>query len=204
MMENQFHMNEEELQKLEKSHRRGKIMGGLLVIAAGSLFLARELGAQIPAWVFTWKVVLIALGLVIAVKHKFKHAFWFFMVLIGGVCLMADLYPNVQIKAFVWPSLLILLGIFIVFKPRNKHRQQHCRAKWQRRQRFRNKYETYPVLPGEESSDDRVEFTTFMGAVRKIVISKNFKSAEVTNVFGGTELNLMQADFEDKASMEIT
>jgi hypothetical protein len=33
--------------KMEKEHRRGKIFGGVLIVVAGSLFLAKELGWEI-------------------------------------------------------------------------------------------------------------------------------------------------------------
>jgi hypothetical protein len=39
---------------MEKSHRRGKIVGGIFIIIIGSLFLARELGVDLPQYLFTW------------------------------------------------------------------------------------------------------------------------------------------------------
>ena len=46
MTNQQEHMDFEEMCKqTEQSQRRGKVVGGILVVAAGSLFLAKELGA---------------------------------------------------------------------------------------------------------------------------------------------------------------
>jgi len=36
------------------------------------------------------------------------------------------------------------------------------------------------------------------------VLSKKFKGADITNVFGGAEINLSQADMESTATMELT
>jgi hypothetical protein len=43
-----------------------------------------------------------------------------------------------------------------------------------------------------------------MAGVKKNIISKNFKQGDVTVVFAGTELNFTQADFEEKAYLEVT
>ena len=51
--------------EMEKANRRGKVAGGLLIITAGVLFLLRETGTELPYWVFSWKTILIAIGLVI-------------------------------------------------------------------------------------------------------------------------------------------
>ena len=78
--------------QMEKSHARGKVLGGILLVTAGSLFLAKELGAEIPYWVLTWKTLLIALGLISGVKHNFRNAWWFFLIVIGGVFLFLDYF----------------------------------------------------------------------------------------------------------------
>jgi predicted membrane protein len=42
-----------------------------------------------------------------------------------------------------------------------------------------------------------------MGSVKKNILSKNFKGGEITNVFGGSEVNLSQADIEKTATLEL-
>lgn len=201
--------NEEFWKREEKNHRRGKVFGGLLIVIAGSLFLANELGAEIPDWVFTWKMFLVALGLLIGVKHNFKHAGWFFMMVIGGAFLLSDIYPAMAIKQILWPSLVILVGLAIMFKPRkkNRHKWERMHDKFHQRRYGRYGYDTDACglnIPGTDTSEDYIESTTFMAAVKKNVLSKNFKGGDVTNVFGGTELNLTQADFEERATLELT
>ncbi|MBK6985200.1 MAG: hypothetical protein IPH32_10790 [Bacteroidetes bacterium] len=126
MTNQEEHMNFEDMcQQSEKSQRRGKVIGGILVVIAGSLYLSKELGADIPHWLFTWKTFLIALGIITGVKHNFRNAWWFFLIAIGGIFLLGDFYPQMNIQALLWPILIILVGIIMIFKPKRKHRFRH-------------------------------------------------------------------------------
>lgn len=207
--------NEDSWKDFEKSHRRGKVLGGLLIVAIGSLFLARELGVEIPFWVFSWKTLLIGIGLVLAIKHKFRHPGWIVLIGVGGVFLMSDLYPALNFKPILWPSILILIGLAIMFKPRNSHlheRRLKCRQ-WRHRHRDFYRAGRVESYKGEHSDfsnreepvkDDYIDSFVFMAGVKKNILSKNFKGGEVTNVFGGSELDLTQADFTGSASLELT
>ena len=194
----------------EKAHRRGKVMGGLLILTIGSLFLARELGAQLPEWLFSWKTLLIGLGVVIAVKHKFRNASWIFLIGIGSAFLINDFYPEMHFKPFLLPLFLIAIGLFVMFKPRRKH-QEHFR-KWKHYHRHRDysreyyerKYQQAEGQGGDQHKDDYLEFHTVMAGVKKNVLSKKFKGGEVVTILGGTEINLSQSDFEGRASLDIT
>jgi len=192
---------------IEKSHRRGKIMGGLLVVTVGSLFLARELGMEIPFWVFSWKMLIIGLGLILAVKHKFLHPGWIVLIGVGGAFLLTDIYPDLHIKPILWPSLIIMAGFIIIFKPRRKNRHMHCSKRWKKIQeehhRYHGRYEEF-YNREEPTNEDYLDSTVLMAGVKKNVLTKNFKGGEITNIFGGTELNLSQADFEGKVKLEIT
>lgn len=195
-MEQDYKHNEEAWQHFEKSHKRGKIFGGFLIVLAGSLFLGRELGMDIPSWILSWKTFLIALGLVIGVKHNFHHTGWIVLVLIGGAFLVSDLYPLLSFKQFIWPVLIILFGLFIMFKPLRKNRFRRWEGKHQHRFSCHRE--------GESIHEDVIDSTSFMGGVKKNILSKNFKGGEITNVFGGAEINLSQADFEQSVTLEMT
>ncbi len=203
MTNDQRQMEMDEMcQQLQKSQRRGKIIGGILLVVAGSLFLAKELGANIPHWLFTWKTGLIALGIITGVKHNFKNAWWFFLVVIGSVFLLGDFYPDLNIKPFIWPVLIILFGLMMIFKPRRKFRDkpwgrayEHCVSDSQ---------QNFCRVKVDTVSEDFIDSTSFMGGVKKNVLSKKFKGADITNVFGGAEINLSQADLDSPATMDLT
>ena len=198
--------------EMEKSNRRGKIMGGLLIVTIGSLFLARELGVEMPVWLFTWKMLLIAAGILIAVKHKFMHPGWIFLIGVGGAFLLNDFYPDMHIKPILWPSLIIMAGLVIIFKPRRKHsdRMRQYWSKWHKHHHHYRHGHYHPHQPfppyfeKEENKEDFIDSTALFAGVKKNILSKNFKGGEITNIFGGTELNLTQADFEEKITLEIT
>lgn len=185
----------------ETSNRRGKIAGGIMVVILGSLYLANELGAQIPAWVFTWKMFLIMMGLVVGIKSSFKRPMWLALVAIGSAFLISDFNPDWNIRPILWPIALIVIGLVMIFKPRRKFSQQ----KWERWQ----KHMGYSGgMHGCEkknfnSNDNYIYSSSFMGGVKKIVITKDFKGGEISNVFGGAEYDLSQADITDTATLEI-
>src|SRR5690606_37292272 len=109
--------NEGFIKDCEKRQRRGKIAGGLFVVIVGSLFLGRELGAEIPNWIFTWKSLLIAFGIVGFIKHGFRRFGWIIPILVGTAFLLSDMYPEMILRNLLWPIILIIVGLFIMFKP---------------------------------------------------------------------------------------
>lgn len=201
--------SEQMCKKMEAEHRRGKICGGVLIVAAGVLFLAKELGAEIPQWIFTWKMFLIAIGIVVGVKNKFRHPAWLIFILAGGVFLLSDFYPALAIKPLLWPILVILLGLLIIFKPRRK-RRDHWKKWHTYHEKYHGKYhgmrhgkQCYTDVEESTTSEDILDYTIFMGGIKKNILAKDFKGGEVTTVFGGAEINLLQADFEGTATLEL-
>jgi predicted membrane protein len=201
-MENEMNnMNDNFWKEAEKRHTRGKILGGFLIVLVGCLFLGRELGMEIPQWIFSWKTLLIALGLMIGVKSNFRSAKWIILVVIGLVFLISDNYPELAIRHFLWPCILILFGLVVIFKPKGKYKNHHFRNRMHRKYNRENcDYSGY----SETVNDDKIDSTTFMGGVKKNILSKNFKGGDITNVLGGSEINLSQADFEGTIVLEIT
>lgn len=209
--------NEEIFCRYEKDHKRGKIIGGILVIVAGSLLLSKELGAEIPNWVFSWKTFLIGLGLLVGIKHSFRNMSWLVLMLVGGVFLMSDIYPDLAIKHLLWPIMIIIFGLFIIFKPRNRFKHKHHRfadrrwKRWQEHQEYKKEYqEAYKkkyvndYYSEASSDDDVIDGVAFMGGIKKKIISKNFKGGDMTVIFGGIELDLSQADMPEKATLDVT
>lgn len=193
---------EEMWNKWDKEHKRGKRIGGVVIVIVGILFLAKELGAVFPAWLFTWKMLLIAIGLVIGIKHGFRNPKWLIPVAVGGAFLASDLFPELALRTFLWPLMIIALGLFIIFKP---HRRRHMSWKrWQKHERYRNHCENQWHSQTESNNEDSIDFTSFMGGIKKNILSKNFKRGDITVIFAGTELNFSQADFNEKAELDIT
>jgi hypothetical protein len=66
MSEEDFKRRIEEKWKLHgKVREKSRIWGGLFLLTAGGLLLARASGVNFPSWFFTGPILLIALGLTV-------------------------------------------------------------------------------------------------------------------------------------------
>lgn len=187
---------EEMMKEWESANRRGRLFGGLFIVAIGGLFLLRELGIWLPEWLFTWQMLLIAIGVFIGLKHSFRNFGWIIMILIGSAFMLKEYYPNFQFSNLIWPVVIILAGIFIIFKPRR--RECRGRMEWHH-DRYKREWST----TGGESREDFLDFNAVFGGIKKNVITKTFRGGEINAVFGGAEVNLMQADFTGTIELEI-
>lgn len=172
---------------------------GLLILLIGVVALLRATVEGFPTWVFSWQSLLILLGLIIGVKHHFRGAAWFVLILVGGVFLVNDIYPVLTFR-YLWPLILIVIGLFLILRPRH---------------RFGNfgddvKKNDVTGTPGPGPESEKVTRENFVDSVcifsgnKKNIFSKDFKGADIVNIFGGTELNLTQADIHGRVPVEFT
>ena len=52
-------------------------------------------------------------------------------------------------------------------------------------------------------NNDVLDIVSIFGSVRKNILSKSFRGGEIVSVFGGSEVNLTQADIDTTAELEI-
>ena len=103
------------------SGRGGNVWTGIFLLIIGGVALLKAILFPLPAWVFTWQMLLIAMGFFLGVRHGFRGAAWFILMLVGGVFLINEFFPELMLRQFLWPAALIVLGLFIIFRPR-RHR----------------------------------------------------------------------------------
>ena len=192
-------VDQTEMNQWEQKHRRGKIFGGLLIVTIGALFLAREMGVLIPHWLFSWKILLIAIGFYIGDKHSFRNVGWLVPVIIGSVFLMQDIYPELSLTKYIWPFAIIAFGLMVIFKPR-KHLKAHH---WNRYSRAKHCKETYAGETIHKTASGYMEVNAVFGGVKRNSISKEFSGGEINVVFGSAEINLSQADIVGLVVIEI-
>ncbi len=180
----------------QKSQRRGKIVAGIFVVAFGVIYLLHESGIQMPQWIFSKEIFLIALGCVVLVKHKFQTFVGWTLVLIGNMLLLNEFYPDLINTKIIWPIVIIIVGLKIIFKPKSACEQK----KWSKIRQFSP--QNFQDLDSV-SDEDFIETTAIFGGVVRNVISKKFRGGNITNVFGGTEINLLQAEFENQAVINL-
>ena len=159
-------------------------MGGVVLVVIGLLFLGHQAGLDIPHWMFTWEMLVIAIGFYIGARHSFRPGGWMIAILIGGVFLADEMLYDLDLRHYLWPSIIILIGLFMIFRPRRA------------RGRF---WETRA-----DANENAIDSVSIFGGTKKNIISKEFKGGYVTNIFGGADINLMQADIQGTAMIDIT
>lgn len=156
----------------------GRILFGLIIALLGVAFLLKTMGIFPFYFRFSWPVILIVVGALIGAKNGFRNNAWWILIAIG----VAHLIPTFHIfgkpsRAFVWPLIVIVAGIMIAFRPR------------------RHRYIPETVGGAVVSSDDTLMIDVTFGGRKELVTSKDFKGGTVNVAFGGSEINLTQADF---------
>ncbi len=177
-----------------------RVGGGLFLLLAGILLLGYKMGAPIPGWIFTWPVLLIAIGLLSGFKSRFHNPGAYILILIGSVFLIDQSMPGIDLHQYIAPIILIGIGLLFILRPR-RHSFGRCRrARWQR-----THFSGYPDPKTSEpaSSEEYLDVHAVMGGVKKNIQSKNFKGGEIVCFMGGAEINFMQADIQQPVVLEI-
>lgn len=200
-MEDNTHFSdiEQQIIKWHKGQKRARIASGIFIILFGTLFLLHRLKFHIAPYLFSWQMIIIAVGIVALIRHKFKKLFGYIIISVGLLFLLQSWYPDSINKDIILPIAVILIGLAIIFKKRNH--------------RFRNKRRFTPeewrklhdtARYGDPTSDDYLDCVNFFGGLKKNVTSQSFKGADLVTICGGTDLNLTNANFEDKVVLDIS
>jgi predicted membrane protein len=179
-------------ENMEKNHRNSKVVGGLIVIAAGVLILLNQMGFAFPPFLLSWKMILIAVGFVMLIKHNFQKTSAYVLIAIGTVFILNDFFPNIIETRFFWPILIIGIGISMIFKNSSSSKKKAQTITTQEDDLH------------EINSEDYIKSASLFSGITKKVVSKNFKGATISSIFGGNEINLSQADFTGEAVIDIT
>ena len=187
--------------RMHRHHRRGRVWTGLFLLLLGGLLLAREAGVAFPAWFFTWPMLLIGIGFFIGFKHGFRRGGWFVLVLIGTIFLYDKMDPDVNLRPYLWPVLFITMGLCFILRPRRRY--------WKSEAGWSHDTATHHQTGASDNSapadrTDFIETTAIFGGIKKNVLSKNFKGGDIVNFMGGSEINLLQADFSGRVKIDVT
>jgi hypothetical protein len=208
----------------------GRVWAGLFLLLVGGVLLLDQMGFPLPDWLFSWHVLLVAIGIFLGLRHNFRGGAWFILIVIGGIYLIQDYNPDVNLHRFIWPGILIILGMVFILRPRH-HWHDEWKDKWRDEMKYKWRQHKWqhrnwshtapqdpvnPVTPGDpgqsfgsstgptSSSEDYIDTTSVFGGVHKKVVSKNFKGGDVTTFLGGTEIDLTQADINGVVRLDVT
>jgi predicted membrane protein len=179
------------------SGRSNNMLTGVFILIIGIAALLKATLTDFPDWLFSWQILLIAFGMFIGLRHNFRGPSWLILILIGGIFLLNEIYPEISFRRYMWPMAIIVVGLFIILRPRRGW-------KLNPNKKMEGASDSFFTEDIDYSKEDFVDNTSIFGSAKKIVISKNFKGGDLVNIFGGTELDLSQADFTGVAVIEIT
>jgi predicted membrane protein len=176
----------------------GKLIIGGLLVSIGTLFLLKQFGFLFPVWLFSWPMILIVIGLFSGAKHQYRYdKGWLIITGIGVFFLLRRIYPDTAVFQYLWPVAIIGAGLWVLLSSNQLWKSDKTYSKpW-----YTNT-ETDTNTAGVYSNDVMDDVVIF-GASNKQVLSKNFKGGEVVNIFGGIQLNFLNADIVDGAEIEI-
>lgn len=188
---------------------------GMLVLLVGVILLLKQLNFPISGWIFTWPMLLVAIGLLTFSGSGFRNTGSLILVLIGGFFLARDYWGiSNHIVRMIPPLGIILVGLVIIMRPRRRHYLGFW-SDWNEGlpgasgTSIPGKGGPVPGNPSEQGSGgtfaagDRLECTAVFCSLKRNVISKNFSGGELVNVFGGTCVDLSQADFQGTSIVEL-
>ena len=178
------------------SKRRENLIGGIILLVIGSILLARQVGVDLPTWLFTWPMILIIVGIFVGIKTKFRDFGWVFLVG-GGAFFLLDKIQNIPWREFTLPIIVIGAGVLVLFGAfftRSKIGQNEDPS-------------TSDGTPVQNiphgTTEEVMEVVSIFASTKRVVLSKAFKGGEVISVFGSSEINLTNADFSGTLVLEI-
>lgn len=182
----------------------GHMWTGLFLLVIGAIALAKSFGVPVPRWLFSWQMLLIAIGFLIGLKKGFRDGGWFVPVIIGTAFLLNEFFLDGQLRKHIWPIALIVIGLLFLLRARGNN-WRICREE----KMGDGKTDSGPVegIVGnreEYTDDDVVKSTCIFSGSKKVILSKHFKGGELVNVFGGCEIDLTQADMTSPAVLDVT
>jgi predicted membrane protein len=208
--------------------RNSRVLAGLFLVLVGAAFLLREMAFPFfPDWLFTWPMILIAIGIYIGLKHDFRGPAWLILLIIGTIFLADQAGIGVDMHRFLVPAIIIAVGLIMIMRPRYDGSQNW--HKWRGRYwdpsdnvsqntgepRDHEHFAPGPATPQEGqpgntgrqptySGDDYIDSTSVFGGVKKVIVSKNFRGGEITCFMGGADIDLTQSDINGTIVLDVT
>ena len=172
----------------------------LLIIIAGVLLLLFNAGYLPVAYkpvIFSWQMFLISLGIVFLCSSH-KRIAGIVLFLLGLLLLLPKLNAGgfACLKSNGWAIGLIIGGTLLLFRVFSF--RSHCYDIRRRRRYFyRHFAAARPVSTSRESPAYLETDCIFSGSKEKIT-SQNFKGGEINCIFGGAEIDFMDAQLAER------
>ncbi|HVS91914.1 MAG TPA: LiaF domain-containing protein [Mucilaginibacter sp.] len=207
-----------------KPHNNGKVLIGMVLLFIGGVLLLRQFADfDIPGWIWGLGTWLMIGGLWSGARHNFRNSSWLIFFLLGAAITLNDAIPGLHIGNLIWPAAIIILGIWLILRRNHSFDKGRWDRKWDKekwekewKEKWDARYHKYThpagdaadadatIPPQNFSADDFLDSTSVFGGSKKTILSKNFRGGDITNIFGGAEIDLSMADIDGKVVIDIT
>jgi len=172
---------------MENKTTDSRLVIGILLIVLGGLLMASTFGMvdwNLSYYIFSWKTLLILIGVVLITNKQRKVAGTILIVLGITFWIPALFDVNVRFHQVFWPMILIGVGILVISRRGNVPMTHGWdKEKWKHNFGGHTDYQ-----------DDYINDISIFGGGHKSVQSENFKGGNLTSVFGGSEISMKNAN----------
>lgn len=178
------------------------LIGGIIILSIGLLFLFRNfdfIPAEIRHYIFSWKTLLIGIGILNLTLSKNKVA-GVILIAIGTFFWLPNIFDlSIRAGQLFWPVVIIIVGLIMLFRKPGEDGSQ----KWMN---FKDsKGPKTPPGGGNDNGSKRDtksssfsdteyidDVAIFSGSSKKIN-TNHFRGGRMTAIFGGSEVNLTRS-----------
>lgn len=183
------------MEKLNKTNNSSRLCTGLVILAVGLVFFLDNIGLDVPDWLISWPMAMIAIGLLIGFKRKFNGGPWVFFIVIGGF-FIAESILHLDLSKYYFALIFILIGTYLILKPKSSFNKGRFKRKFAKDQ-------AEPKTFYDIDKNDILDSTNVFGGSHQNIYSKNFKGGDAIAIFGGADINLTQADFNGTIVLDV-
>ena len=157
------------------------LLGGILIILGG-IFLLNTMNImhfRIAHVIFSWPFIMFVIGLFVLVNTE-KKFLGGILCGIGALFLIPRIFPEIDYDGgIIIPIFFIILGVYIILKKR--------------------KVDLGPEFSSDTSkiNRDKIDDVSIFGGGTKIISSSNFQGGNITAIFGGSEINLINCQLAE-------
>ena len=172
---------------MEMKKGSGRLIGGLIVLVIGVLFLldSLEILDFDVVWdVFGWivSIGMIVFGLGILIAQRFQRVFLPLALIIAGAFILLG---NLGYDAYeYWPVILIIVGLGLLLGYQRKRRSANA---------DKSPKSSGDVSFSRTTNEDNVDISCTLGEAKERVESQNFRGGTVNITMGNVGLDLRDA-----------
>ncbi len=177
-----------------------RLVAGALLIAAGTLLLLERAGFlafDIGHFIFNWKTLLIAIGL-ITLSNRENRVTGYILVGLGLLFWLPELMDHsIRLSTVFWPAILIGIGILIITRRNDRpglHFHHAPKA---------GEPEPFPNDAPNDRVTDYIDDLAVFGGGNTKVSSENFRGGKITAIFGGSDVDLKNAKPAQSCTLDI-